>query len=123
MPGGGSRAGAYVHQIEAKHVARRLSQPMTVACGICGWSVSDTVEVCVDEDEGRRVIMPPEHPLELAAKHRLSEHGIRPWRRPTKRRTAPGVNLSYIRQNLNAEEQSEIDAEVARRRRLHGIDA
>lgn len=122
MPGGGSRAGAYVSQIEARHVARRLSQPMTVACGHCGWSTTGTVVVAVDEEHNTPVL-PDDHPLELARRHRLEEHGIGPWRRP-KRRHKPGtVNLSYIRRNLSGEELDEIETEVARRRRLHGIDA
>jgi hypothetical protein len=118
MPGGGSRAGAYVHQMEARHVARRLSQPMRIACGLCDWSVEDTVPCTVDEDASK-VVIPPEHPLELARAHRRDEHGIGPWRRPLK---TPGRNLSYIRSHLSEEEQAEIDEEIARRARLHGIE-
>ena len=121
MPGGGSRAGAYVSEIEARHIARRLSQPMTVACGHCGWSATGTVLVTVNEHN--RPIMPDDHPLELARAHRLEEHGIGPWRRPKGKRKPGTVNLSYIRKALSGEELEEIEADVAKRRRLHGIDA
>jgi hypothetical protein len=92
---------------------------MRVACGRCDWSAEGTVECTVDE-EASKVVIPPAHPLELARKHRLAEHGIGPWRPPGRRKK---MNLAYIRQHLTDAERDEIDEEIARRRRLHGIEA
>ncbi len=103
MPGGSRNNGYPAKDMQARHLANLLEKPMRVSCALCpGWSF-----------EGRA-----ENALYWQAEHR-KEHG------PTKKLSRRTVrNLKSFRQaDLSDEDVVEIDAEVAKRRRLYGLEA
>ncbi len=102
MPGGSRNNGYPAKDMQARHIENLLEKPMRVACALCpGWSF-----------EGRA-----ENALHWQAKHR-KKHGTQ---KKLSRRTVR--NLKSFRQaELSDEDVVEIDAEVAKRRRLHGLN-
>jgi len=97
-----NRQGDYTHEIEARHRERMNAQPLVVACSLCEWSAQGSAgEV-----------------LELGRAHRLSEHGIRRARR---HRSTGGLR-SIRTPELSQDDRAEIAAEIARRRKLLGIE-
>ncbi len=89
-------------EMQARHLANMLERPMRVACALCNWSF-----------EGNGV-----NALYWQQRHR-QKHGT------TEKLSRRAVrNLSSFRSpELTDEDVVEIDAEVAKRRRLYGIEA
>ncbi len=99
MPGA---SGYPAKDMQARHIANLLERPMRVTCALCpGWTFEGTAE----------------NALYWQARHR-KKHG------PTKKLSRRTVrNLKSFRQTeLTDEDVVEIDAEVAKRRRLHGLE-
>jgi len=103
MPGD-SRNGYSAKEQEARHIENLLEKPMRVACALCpGWSFEGTAE----------------NALYWQQRHR-KKHGT--TTKKLSRRTVR--NLSSFRSpELTDEDVVEIDAEVAKRRRLYGLEA
>ncbi len=102
MPGGSRNNGYPAKDMQARHLANLLEKPMRVACVLCEWSF-----------EGKGV-----NALYWQQRHR-KKHGT--TTKKLSRRTVR--NLSSFRSpELTDEDVVEIDAEVAKRRRLYGID-
>ncbi len=102
MPGD-SRNGYSAKEQEARHIENLLERPMRVSCALCPWSF-----------EGKG-----ENALYWQQRHR-KKHGT--TTKKLSRRTVR--NLSSFRSpELTDEDVVEIDAEVAKRRRLYGIEA
>ncbi len=96
-------SGYPVKDMQARHLANMLEKPMRVACALCpDWSF-----------EGRA-----ENALYWQAEHR-KEHGAA---KKLSRRTLRNLG-SFRSAELTNEDVVEIDAEVARRRRLYGLEA
>ena len=86
--------------MKADHLERIAFHHLRVECALCDWSV-----------EGASGDV-----LAKQLTHR-SKHGIKAPRQGHR------ANVSKIRQaTLNDEERVEVDAEIARRKRLHGIE-
>ncbi len=101
MPGD-SRNGLSAKEQEARHIENLLERPMRVSCALCPWSF-----------EGKG-----ENALYWQQRHR-KKHGTTP---KLSRRAVR--NLSSFRSpELTEEDVVVIDAEVAKRRRLYGIEA
>ena len=90
-------------EMQARHIQNMLERPMRVTCALCSWSF-----------EGNGV-----NALYWQQRHR-KKHGT-----TTKKLSRRAVrNLSSFRSpELTDEDVVEIDAEVAKRRRLYGIEA
>jgi len=89
-------------EMQARHIQNMLERPMRVTCALCPWSFEGTAE----------------NALYWQARHR-KKHGTQ---KKLSRRAVR--NLSSFRSpNLTDEDVAEIDAEVAKRRRLYGIQA
>ncbi len=96
-------SGHPVKDMQARHLANMLEKPMRVECALCpGWSFEGTAE----------------NALYWQARHR-KKHGTQ---KKLSRRAVR--NLSSFRSpELTDEDVVEIDAEVAKRRRLYGLEA
>ncbi len=102
MPGD-SGSGYPAEEMQARHLANLLEKPMRVACALCpDWSF-----------EGRA-----ENALYWQAEHR-KKHGSST--KKLSRRTVRNLG-SFRSAELTDEDVAEIDVEVARRRRLYGIE-
>lgn len=98
-----NRQGDYLHIIEARLQARTDTQPLTVFCALCPWSmVGTTGELLASQRE-----------------HRETAHGIK---RIHTRKSTRHLN-SFRIPDLTADELAEIASEVERRKLLHGIEA
>ena len=88
--------------MEERHQQQMAAQPLSVACALCSWSVSGIAgEV-----------------IAAAREHREHEHGIT---RSRLRRATRHLG-SFRQTDLSEDELEEIQAEIQRRRRLHGIE-
>ncbi len=93
-------SGYRAKDMQARHLANMLERPMRVTCALCSWSFEGTGE----------------NALHWQQRHR-KKHGTTP---KLSRRAVR--NLSSFRSpELTDEDVVEIDAEVAKRRRLYGI--
>lgn len=93
--------GYLVSDMEARYQERVALIPLKGACLACEW----TFEGLAGEV------------IQAQREHAREAHGISTRKRPTR-------HLSSFRQpTLSDADREEIDAEIARRRRLHGLDA
>ncbi len=93
-------SGYPAREMQARHLANMLERPMRVACSLCNWSF-----------EGNGV-----NALYWQQRHR-KKHGTTP---KLSRRAVRNLS-SFRAAELTEEDVTEIDAEVAKRRRLYGI--
>ena len=86
--------------MQARHIENLLERPMRVSCALCDWSLEGIGKDVVEQQQAHR-----------------RTHG------PTKKLSRRAYrNLGSFRQaDLTEDDVAGIDAEVARRRRLHGI--
>jgi len=95
------RSGYSAKEMEAQHIANLLTQPMRVSCAKCAWSLEGIGKDVVREQQAHR--------RTHGDTKKLSRRAYR--------------NLSSFRSpDLTEEDVAEIAAEVAMRRRLHGLE-
>ena len=96
------RQGKYSHEIDAYFAARARALPVVASCALCEWTAQG-----LSGDV-----------LALAKAHRREVHNIK-----RSRSHKPTRGLRSIRgPDLNEYEQAEVDAEIAKRRKLLGIE-
>lgn len=97
-----TRQGFYQHEMEDYFAARARALPVIASCALCEWTA-----------EGLSGDV-----LALAKTHRREAHNIK---RPRSHKPTRGLR-SLRSTPLNEWEQAEIDAEIAKRRKLLGIE-